>query len=177
MTPIKSLKSRVWFFIHNHRRNRIIARVTRLCKNIYRASEHPGYDVQTNGENAALIQTVTSDAPILFDVGANLGDWSAMAKEAFPRATIHAFELNPVTAISLKTRFSSASSIHVHEFGLAATSGQTNFYAYSGEASVLSGLRVPFHSHVPHEIKKTLVRTGDEVCAELGISDIDFLKI
>jgi FkbM family methyltransferase len=177
MAPIKSLKSRVWFFIHNHRRNRVVARFARLCKNLHRASEHPGYDVETNGEQAVLARTVHTNSPVLFDVGANLGDWSAMAKRVCPTATIHAFELNPVTAVPLTKRFSEDHSICVHDFGLAKSSGRTNFYSYSGEASVLSGLRVPFHSHVPHEIKQATVRTGDSVCEEFGISKIDFLKI
>ncbi len=174
---IKSLKSRVWFFIHNHRRNQVVARFARLCKNIHRASEHPGYDVETNGEKAVLARAVSSKSPVLFDVGANLGDWSAMAKGVFPAATVHAFELNSVTAVSLTKRFSEDPSIEVHGFGLANSSGTMKFYSYSGEASVLSGLRVPFHSHVPHEIKETNVRTGDGVCEELGVAKIDFLKV
>jgi FkbM family methyltransferase len=172
-----SFKSSAWFFIHNHRRNRLIARFASLCRNIHRASEHEGYDVCTNGEKDVLARSVLHSEPVLFDVGANLGDWTAMAKGMFPGANLHAFELNPVTATSLAKRFTGDASIHIHESGLSATSGQVDFYAYSGEASVLSGLRVPFHSHVPHQIKKTTVRTGDDVCRELGISAIDFLKI
>ena len=174
---IKAIKSRVWFFIHDHRRNRLVARVARLCKNIHRASEHPGYDVETNGEKAVLSRAVSGEAPILFDVGANLGDWTATAKNVFPKATVHSFELNPITAESLASRFAGDASVHVHKFGVAATRGQMNFYAYPGEASVLSGLRVPYHSHVKYEIKQATVRTGKDICEELNISRVDFLKI
>ena len=174
---MRRLKSAVWFWIHRHRRNRAVARFALLCKNIHRASEHPLYDVNNNGERDVLARAVNGDAPVLFDVGANVGDWSAMAREIYPRAAIHAFKLNPKTAVLLARRFSNISSVHVHSFGLAASSGEVNFFAYPGESSVLSGLRVPLHSHVPHSIERTNVRTGDEVCRELGVQQIDFLKV
>ena len=172
-----NLKSSIWSWIHRHRRNRLVARVARLCKNIHRASEHPGYDVTGNGERDVLARTVRGAAPVLFDVGANVGDWTEMARGVFPGAAIHAFELNPATVARLAPRFANAPGVRVHSFGLAAVAGEVNFFAYEGEASVLSGLRVPLHSHQPHQIKKATVRTGDEVCREFGVTQIDFLKV
>lgn len=171
------LKETIWFFIHHHRRNRVVARLARLCKNLHRASEHPGYDVERNGESAVLSQVVEASAPVLFDVGANVGDWTAMARRCRPGAQVHAFELNPATATRLAGRFAGQAGIDVHPFGLAATAGEVNFFAYDGDASVLSGLRVPLHSHVPHRLARARVRTGDEVCRELKLERIDFLKV
>src|SRR5437867_4167270 len=145
-----SLKSLIWFSIHNNRRNNLIARFARLCKNIHRASEHPGYDVKRSGERAVLARSVSGNAPTLFDVGANVGDWTDMAQKIFTKARIHCFELNPKTAEILARRFSGIPDVHVHPFGLAAKPGQVEFYAYADEASILSSLRVPLHSHVPH---------------------------
>jgi FkbM family methyltransferase len=174
MGPIKSA---VWFWIHRHRRNRAVARFVRLCKNIHRASEHPGHDINRDGERDLLERTVKRNAPVLFDVGANAGDWSAMALKRFPNATIHAFELNPKMIPPLQARFANTPAVRVHPFGLAASSGDVDFFCYPGEASVLSSLRVPSHSHVPHGIERTTVRTGAEVCRELGVTQIDFLKV
>ena len=42
---------------------------------------------------------------------------------------------------------------------------------------MLSGLRSPVHGHVPHQIEKAAVCTGDEVCRELGVTKIDLLKV
>lgn len=172
-----NLKTRLWFAIHTHRRNRFVARLARLAKNIHRASEHPGFDVHTNGEKAVLARSVGSATPVLFDVGANLGDWTAMARGVFPHAVVHAFELNPIVAAPLAQRFAGQKNIHVHPFGLAAMSGDVEFFAYAGEASVLSGLKAPLHSHVPHTRETARVRTGDEFCREQGIPAIDFLKV
>lgn len=172
-----NLKTRIWFAIHTHRRNRLVARFARLCKNIHRASEHPGDDIASNGEKFVLAHAVSAEKPVLFDVGANVGNWTDMAKNLFPRATIHAFELNPKIALTLTDRFSGIKNIHIHPFGLAAAAGKVDFFAYPGEASVLSGLRAPLHSHVPHTRETAEVRTGDEVCREQGIAQIDFLKV
>lgn len=100
-----------------------------------------------------------------------------MAREIFPAASIHAFELSPRTAATLAQRAGRTPGLRVHAFGLADTSGERNFFSYPGEANVLSGLRSPVHGHVPHQIEKAAVRTGDEVCRELGVTKIDLLKV
>jgi FkbM family methyltransferase len=174
MGPIKSA---IWMWIHRHRRNRAVGRFVRLCKNIHRASENPGYEVESNGERDVLQRAVVREAPVLFDVGANVGDWSAMALSVFPKAQIHAFELNPALTGSLEKRFANAPSVRIHPTGLSASSGTVDFFSYAGDASVLSSLRVALHNHAAHEIKQGQVRMGDEVCRELNISRIDFLKI
>lgn len=174
MGPIKSA---VWFWIHHHRRNRLVARFARLCKNIHRAWEHPGYDVHTDGERGLLVQAKLVGMPVIFDVGANVGDWSALAHELYPQAAIHAFELSPKTAVLLQQRLVGKSAIEIHPFGLADQAGEVNFFSYEGEANVLSGLRAPLHSHVPHQIERATVRTGDEFCREQGVQQIDFLKV
>ena len=171
------IKESIWFFIHHHRRNRAVARLARLCKNIHRASEHPTYDIARNGESAVLARVVSGAAPVLFDVGANVGDWTVMARGHFPRARVHAFELNPATATQLTTRLGGQEGVEIHAHGLGATTGEVSFFAYSGEQSVLSGMRAPLHSRVPHEVKRSRIRTGDEFCRERGVERIDYLKV
>ena len=171
------IKEAIWFFIHHHRRNRAVARFARLCKNIHRASEHPTYDITRNGESAVFARVVEGSTPLLFDVGANVGDWSVMARERFPQATIHAFELNPATATQLTARLGGQPGMEIHAHGLGATTGEVMFFAYSGEQSVLSGMRAPLHSSVPHRVERSRIRTGDEFCKERGVERIDYLKV
>lgn len=173
---VRNIKCAVWFWIHNHRRNKIVARFARLCKNIHRASEHPTYDVNVNGEKAILMRTVSSDA-LLFDVGANVGKWSDMALSLFPEATVYAFELNPHTASLLGQSFSNRPNVFVNSFGLGAKSQTVEFYSYEGKESVLSTLHKPIFNQLNYSKQTSLVKTGDEVCRELGIERIDFLKI
>jgi FkbM family methyltransferase len=177
MTLIKKCKDKAWFFLHLHRRNRIIARFGRLCKNIHRATEHPTHDTLVNGEKAAVMRLAGGVEPVIFDVGANIGDWSAMTLALFPKATLHAFELSPVTAEPLTARFASADNVHVHPFGLADRTATVDFYAYSGSASILSSIRTPLYQHVPHTIAKAQVVRGDEFCQTHSIDFINFLKV
>lgn len=173
-----NIRTRIWFAIHNRRRNKLVARLARLCKNIHRASEHGGYNVAINGEKSVLAQSCLGlKSPVLFDVGANVGEWSRMAHLLLPTAQIHAFELNPALTQILNDNFSHTANVKIHPYGLAAKSGTADFYCYEGEASVLSGLRVALHDHVPYTKQKATVRTGDDICSSLGIKQIDFLKV
>ncbi len=56
------------------------------------------YDFAANGEAALLRRLAPFGPRVVLDVGANLGDWSAVAAEAFPDAQIHAFEIRLETA-------------------------------------------------------------------------------
>jgi FkbM family methyltransferase len=173
-----NIRTRIWFAIHNSRRNKLVARLARLCKNIHRASEHGGYNVAINGEKSVLAQSCLGlKSPILFDVGANVGEWSRMAHLLLPTAQIHAFELNPAMIPTLTDNLSHAATIKIHPYGLAAQSGTADFYCYEGEASVLSGLRVALHDHVPHTKQRATVCTGDDICNSFAIKQIDFLKV
>ena len=172
-----TLKRKVWFFLHLHRRNPVIARLARLCKNIHRATEHPTHEQEVNGEMQGLAHIVSETEPILFDVGANIGAWTAMALTLYPRAIIHAFELQSVTAEKLTARFAHLSNVQVHPFGLSNQNALVDFYAYAGEASELSSLRSAVWSHVPHTIAQARVITGDEFCQTHGIDFIHFLKV
>jgi FkbM family methyltransferase len=173
-----NIRTRIWFAIHTNRRNKIVARFAQLCKNVYRAFEHGGYNVFVNGERSLLATTCRGlGAPVLFDVGANVGEWSRMAHTLFPSAQIHAFELNPALIQTLSTNLAHAPQVKIHPYGLSSCSGTTDFYCYEGEASVLSGLRTAVHSHVTHKKRQSTIRTGDEVCRLLRINRIDFIKI
>ena len=173
-----NIRTRIWFAIHNNRRNAFVARFTRLCRNISRASEHAGYNMFVNGERSLLAATCRGlRAPVVFDVGANVGDWSRMAHALLPSGQIHAFELNPALIQTLSTNLAHAPKIKIHPYGLASYSGTTDFYCYDGEASVLSGLRTALHNHIPHTKQKATIRTGDTVCKSLGIDIVDFLKV
>jgi FkbM family methyltransferase len=77
----------------------------------------------------------------------------------------------------LANRHGNTPGVCIHPFGLAASEGTVPFYAYSREASELTSLRVPLHSHVPHRVQTASVHTGERVCRDLNIERIDFLKV
>jgi FkbM family methyltransferase len=173
-----NIKSRCWFALHNNRRHPIIARLARLCKNIHRATEHPTYDINLNGEAFVLARTLQAiKFPVVFDVGANIGNYAIMLNSLAPNATIHSFELDPNTAAALRKNCEGLESVFVHSYGLGRETGPVEFFSYQGEASELSSIRTAIHNHVSYSIQTTLIRCGDDVCAEFNIEYVDFLKI
>lgn len=83
-----------------------------------------------------------SNAPVIFDVGANIGLFTLFMKERFPAATIYAFE--PATEphaclVHNVSRFERG--IEAFNVGLSDVNGEVDFTYYPGY-SVLSG----FHS-------------------------------
>lgn len=170
-------KLRIGLVIHRHRRNPLVRRFARLCKNIYRASEHPTYDIQVNGERDFLLRTVAKKNPVLFDVGCNVGEWTDMALALFPAATVHSFELSPEVIAQLEMKFKNSPQVILHRYGLGTESKEVDFFCYHGQASQTSSLRAALHSHLPHTVERSRIRRGDEVCRELGLDRIDFLKV
>lgn len=174
---IAKLKDTVWFWIHRHRRNRIVARLCRLFGNIHRAWEHPTYDVLINGERDLLQRAKLPPDPVVFDVGANVGDWTQMAKSILPGATIHSFEMNRRTAEILEQNCRGLADTHVHPIGLGEHNHTAEFHSYEGEQSVLSSLRANLYPDFNPVRREATIVTGDSFCREHGLTRIDFLKI
>lgn len=124
-------KLRIGLVIHRHRRNPLVRRLARLCKNIYRASEHPTYDIQVNGERDFLLRTVAKKNPVLFDVGCNVGEWTDMALALFPAATVHSFELSPEVIAQLEVKFKNSPQVILHRYGLGTESKEVDFFLLS----------------------------------------------
>src|SRR5690606_34205235 len=61
------------------------------------------YDFDRNGERRLLEVLASVPVRTVFDVGANVGDWSLAAAQALPLATIHCFELSPRTFKTLSS--------------------------------------------------------------------------
>jgi FkbM family methyltransferase len=174
---ISKLKESVWFAIHRNRRNPVLARICRLCGNIHRAWEHPTYDVLVNGERDLLLHADLTQNAVLFDVGANVGDWTRMAKAILPQATVHCFEMNPSTAEILGLNCNDLVRTHIHPVGLGDHAHTAQFHCYEGEQSVLSSLRANLHPRFQPSRRQASILTGDSFCTENSIRKIDLLKI
>lgn len=153
-----------------------------------------GYDFRTNGE-ARVLQTLAK-FPVLtvFDVGANVGDWSRVAFETFGRPEIHAFELSERTRATLQANLQAmAADTSVKDWGgttaqrkrlfapaaaLGAAPGQFEYKDYGDGSTVNTLVSTTFHDGTkPHTIRTAQVQTGDAYVRERGIERIDLLKI
>jgi|tagenome__1003787_1003787.scaffolds.fasta_scaffold20844716_2 FkbM family methyltransferase len=128
-----------------------------------------------NGEHRVLTIVGAEPANTVFDVGANVGEWTASALASFPDAQIHAFELVPDTAERLARRFRADPRVVVNACGLDADAAEieVTYYPSFSEGSGVNDAHPGFDA----ETRAARVVAGDEYCRERGIESIDFLKI
>lgn len=120
-----------------------------------------------------MAKFVNSGQPMLFDIGANVGQTVKDFKEVFRSCTIHSFEPSPDTFEILKNSTFKEKNVHIWNYGIGAESGELilNEYQFSNTNSFLNINDRPK--------KKTPVKiiTVDEFCEENKIEKIDILKI
>jgi len=116
------------------------------------------------------------ERPLIFDVGANVGQSIERFRGSFPDATIHAFEPSPSTFASLKANTTGISNIRLWNCALGASSGSMAFLENS--ISDMSSFRPIGPSGWGKVTRQTPVevRTIDQVCSEENIERIDILK-
>ena len=118
--------------------------------------------------------------PIIFDVGANIGEYSMLLANEFPLSIIYAFEPNTSTFAQLVEK--SSSPIKCINAGLGAEEKAEKIFTYSdnlstAHASVYKDVFQVFHKRDDITEVDFQLTTLDLFCKQEGISNIDFLKI
>jgi FkbM family methyltransferase len=132
-----------------------------------------------SGEQAFIRQALRGTAaPIVFDVGANEGHWSAFALSANPGARIFAFEPHPRTYERLASRLPGARCFAV---GVGERAGVRTLHDYadgagSGHASFVEGVIETVHRREA-ALWQVVVATLDDLAAAEGVDRIDLLKV
>lgn len=135
------------------------------------------FDIEINGELRVLRAVAQRSPTCVFDVGANVGDWSVAAAGLFPQARIEAFEIVPDTAAQMQDRLArlGLSSVHLNALGLSDEESTIAVAHLPGFSQGSSAAVVQPVGQV--EWRDCAVLTGDEFCARNEIEHIDFLKI
>jgi FkbM family methyltransferase len=120
---------------------------------------------------------VHEEPPLIFDVGANVGQSIENFRSAFKKEIqIHAFEPSPTTFKQLKKNASQISNVHLWNCALGSSAQQLK---------LLENSKPEWSSFLPISafargsvVRETLVpmQTLDGFCQEHGISKIDILK-
>jgi FkbM family methyltransferase len=124
------------------------------------------FDRRTNGE-FWLLEQLMPQSKIVFDVGANIGDYSGEILKINPAIVIYAFEPDPDSYEKLKHLSLVANNIGLGEkeetkaLYRASKSTHNSFYQFEAGAASLF----------------VKVSTIDNYCQKRGIRHIDFLKI
>lgn len=117
---------------------------------------------------------------ILFDIGANEGDYARMIKSAIPPAKIYSFEPHPVTFLKLNDA-AQKYDFYAFNSGCGETDGKIKLYDYknmssSQHASIYQGAFDIIHKadFIEYEIEVFKI---DNFCKENNIQHINFIKI
>lgn len=166
------------------RRDRHAGAFAAFAQKSVEAWKNRHYDVHVNGEAALLAALAPFQPRVLFDVGANIGEWSEVATKALPAAMIHAFEITPATAQRLRASVAPfGERIAIHEFGLGDHAGEITVYVSPRDDTANSTLRdaveVSADAGTTPAIEEVSSRImpGDAFLREHRISHIDLLKI
>jgi len=137
------------------------------------------YKFESNGERNLQKLLGQIDNKTVFDVGANVGDWTAIALSYFPNAKVHSFELSEKTFKTLSLRHRNDERVCLNNVGLSDTVGEFEYKDYGVNSGVNTLIGdADFHDrHIEPEIKTAKIKTGNSYCQLNDINEIDFLKI
>ncbi len=145
--------------------------------NLYIIKYHNFYnaDMYQNGENRWLRQAVISlQNPVIFDVGANIGEWTHNVLAINPSAVVHTFEPTPTSFEEISKR-SYPSQVYHNNMGLGDETKSLVFYDYGGEHAHNS----LYQRHdKPYQQQITIsIDTLAHYCTQHAITRIHYLKI
>ena len=173
-------------YLAQHRRSRVVSGVASYARAYLDAYENYNYDVSSNGERRVLQTLSRFDLQTIFDVGANIGEWTELASRLHRQAAIHAFEVVPTTRVRLEENVQGRPNVVVADVGLLNEVSEVSVRHFP-DASTLStvlhftvageGSERATHSRVPSMTVDSSVTTGDAYMADLGIDRVNLLKI
>lgn len=130
-----------------------------------------------------LDKKIKSTQPVIFDVGANVGNYTKLLVGLFPSARIYSFEPNVKAYKVLADNFAKNSNVICENIGMGKDSGHAKIYSYSTlahtELGTASKEALIGMGKVDDEIEEVdfQMTTIDTYCKEHRIEKIDFLKI
>ena len=139
------------------------------------------HDMRTNGE-LRLLREVSAGFRVVFDVGANVGDWVALLVSVAPRISrLYAFEPSSSAYARLASR-SFPTSVLPRHLGFSSRSGHASLYVFGESAGINSlhnrrGLEDGWGIHPADSTEEVTLETIDRFCERERIPAVDYLKI
>ena len=139
-------------------------------------------DCRTNGE-FALIRRLLKTGDLVFDIGANTGEWSRQVLSTVENVCLYTFEPVPDTFAVLKNNLG-PSGAHLHNIAISDNNGSKTFYHYNQNSKLA---RMSSFYRRSRTVEQNLdmqplpisvrAETLDAFCREHSIPHIDFVKI
>lgn len=169
------VKERIFTWISRHRNILPVRALNRFNSFINDAVANKNNNHSQNGELEIQKRLIPLNLKIIFDVGANKGEWASRISHFIPESTIFAFEPIPITFQKLKHNLSDFQQVKLYNFGLSDQEETAKFYQFSANSLFSSKFdRIEFREKTQVSVSLT---TGDKFCLDSGIDFIDFLKI
>lgn len=129
-----------------------------------------------------IIDTAGGRKPVMFDVGANIGDFSCHLAKFYPSARIYSFEPNKFTFEKLTANSKQFNNIIRSNAGLGSEKSTLTIYTYdnelaSGHASVFKEVFTDLHGAGKLLEQQVPIERLTDFCQEHGVDKIDFLKV
>lgn len=121
---------------------------------------------------------IHTESPIVFDVGANIGEWAFLIHQAYPEASLFMFEPQPKCQERIRERHI-PKSILVPK-AVSSTADQTVKLFTPGSTDGLASLhqrRDSYFSTNDFASVDVQTTTIDEIAATYGLRTVDFMKV
>jgi len=142
-------------------------------------------DPETNGERMVIKHVLENVAPrkaVVFDVGANIGDWAraaiTTAKDLGIEVCVHAFEPCRDTCDTLAHNLRQDSEdgrVLVNNIAMSSTAGKSNFYSLGDNSGTNSFY--PMSGAGQQRVEVVDTETIDDYFLRKGISRVHFIKV
>lgn len=123
--------------------------------------------------------TVSKNAKVVLDVGANAGIYSLAAIAAQPDAVVHAFEPTPEIAVRLRAtaKLNGMKNLHVHEMAVLGENGHATLNRYRGELGNNEGMNFVTKYPVNSGAERVKTISLDRFCQDCSIEQVDLMKL
>ena len=136
------------------------------------------FDIYSNGELTIAKKIIANFTnPTIFDIGANIGDWSSAILEVSPEAEITIFEPNPNLYINLTERFKLNSNVGLEKLALNHQEDVISFYL-NDSLDAHGNNSIYNHYYLEPSSQKVEVKcvSLDRYCEDNNIANINFIK-
>jgi FkbM family methyltransferase len=176
-------------FVRGPRLQQLWSRLNTLA--IFGMNYGGGGCIESSGEDWVLSDVVAKaceglSSPVVFDVGANVGDYSLHIRHHIPSAFIYAFEPSELVYRQLTQNLSARGDVKAKSYNIGFSDAEKDveLYSYAIEGREIS-LLASLDRRLPTQVLETRVssseriqtKTIDGFCATNAIDRIDFLKL
>jgi FkbM family methyltransferase len=150
-----------------------------ISKQVLEAQGFGAGGVMHSSGELGVFNLIRADAPVLFDVGGHIGEYTQEFLNRFPRGRSYIFEPSASHLALLRQRLGGRPEVRIFPVGLGAEHGQLPLYKdseISGMAS-LSKRRLDYLNIKMELAEMVTIDTVDRVVEETRTTSIDLLKI